>query len=252
MFDLAFWTSLFSIFIINVVLSGDNAVVIALASRKLPADKQKKAVFWGSFGAIGLRIILTFAAVSLLKIPFLQFIGGLLLIWIAYKLLNDNHDDEDQVQAAEGLGKAIQTVIIADLVMSLDNVLAIAGIAGGNYWLVVIGLALSIPLIVWGSNILMKLMDKFPIIIWGGAGLLAWTAGEMINKDDVIKHYLHPYIGSFHWIVPLVLTVGVIGISYLRQKKDGGSSDDEGKETTGEQADDPAEKQSDRNERAQG
>ncbi|HET7627772.1 MAG TPA: TerC family protein [Bacillales bacterium] len=225
MFDIAFWTSLFSIFIINIVLSGDNAVVIALASRKLPEEQQKKAVFWGSFGAIALRVVLTLVAVWLLKIPFLQFIGGLLLIWIAYKLLNENHDEGDTVEAAEGLGKAIQTVIIADLVMSLDNVLAIAGIAGNNYWLVVIGLALSIPLIVWGSNLLLKLMDKFPIIIWAGAGLLAWTAGEMINKDDFVKQYLHPYIHSFHWIVPVVITVAVLGISLYKELKNRNTND---------------------------
>lgn len=219
LFDLQFFTALFSIFIINIVLSGDNAVVIALASRRLPQNQQKKAILWGSSGAIILRIILTLIAAVLLEIPFLQFIGGLLLIWIAYNLLNSDTDESDHVKAAGNLRKAIQTVIVADLVMSLDNALAIASIAGEHFLLIIFGLGLSVPLIIWGSSLLMMLMEKFPIIIWAGAGLLAWTAGDMINKDDFIEKYLHPYIGSFEWIVPLVITVGVLVISFFVQRR---------------------------------
>ncbi|HET7578342.1 MAG TPA: TerC family protein [Bacillales bacterium] len=222
MFDVQFFTALFSIFIINIVLSGDNAVVIALASRRLPNEQQKKAIWWGTVGAIGLRVILTFIAAWLLQIPFLQFVGGLLLIWIAYKLLNDDHDEGDNVNAATTLGKAIQTVIVADLVMSLDNVLAIAGIAGENFWLIVIGLAASVPLIIWGSTLLMKLMQKFPIIIWAGAGLLGWTAGEMINGDKIVGDYIESFLGSWHWLVPLVITIGILGISFLMQRRNKG------------------------------
>lgn len=213
---LDFWYGLFSIFVINIVLSGDNAVVIALASRNLPEKQQGKAIFWGSFGAIVLRIVLTLAAVSLLKtVPLLHAIGGLLLVIIAWKLLND--DEDPNVQSAGSLGKAIQTVIVADLVMSLDNVLAIAAIAKDSYLLVIIGLAISIPLIIWGSSILMKLMNKFPIIIWIGAGLLCWTAGDMIVHDHILNEYAFHVLGQFHWILPVVCIILVLGFSYFFQ-----------------------------------
>lgn len=219
MFDLHFFTALFSIFIINIILSGDNAVVIALASRRLPDAQQKKAIFWGTVGAVGLRVVLTLAAAWILKIPFLHFIGGLLLIWIAYKLLNDDQDDGGDVKASHSLAKAIQTVIIADLVMSLDNVLAIAGISGENLLLIVIGLGISVPLIIWGSTLLMKLMEKLPIIIWAGSGLLSWTAGEMIEKDKMIHQYLKPIYGSFGWAVPLAIAIIVLSISFLMKNR---------------------------------
>lgn len=218
--DLDFFYALFSIFIVNIVLSGDNAVVIALASHNLRQSQQKQAVFWGSFGAILLRIVLTVAAVSLLQaVPLLHMVGGLLLIWIAYKLLNDHSNAEENVHAARGLGKAIQTIMLADLVMSLDNVLAIAAIAKDSYLLIVIGLGISIPLIVWGSSILMKLMGKFPIIIWAGAGLLAWTAGDMINKDSLADQYVLHYLDAAEWILPLVITLGVLVISFINQHR---------------------------------
>lgn len=219
MFDLHFLTALLTIFVINIVLSGDNAVVIALASRKLPSSQQKMAIWWGTVGAVGLRIVLTFIAAWLLKIPFLQFLGGLLLIWIAFKLLNDDHNEGENVVAASTFGKAIQTVIVADLVMSLDNVLAIAGAAGGNIWLIVLGLALSVPLIIWGSTLLMQIMQRFPIIIWAGAGVLGWTAGEMINDDDFLKQYVHPVLGSFEWIIPAVITAGILALSFFMEKR---------------------------------
>ncbi|HEU5140766.1 MAG TPA: TerC family protein [Bacillales bacterium] len=228
MFDVAFWTGLLTIFLINIVMSGDNAVVIALASRNLPEKQRKKAIFWGSVGAIGLRVVLTFLVAWLLQIPFLKLIGGLLLIYIAYNLLNDDHEPGENIEGANGLAKAIQTVIFADLIMSLDNVLAIAGTAGDNALLIILGLAISIPLIIWGSNLLLKLMEKFPIIIWAGAGLLAWTAGEMINGDDFVHEYVEHYLGAFHWLVPLIITVGVLGISYLRQKGKKNKINDEG------------------------
>lgn len=221
MFDLQFFTSLFSIFIVNIILSGDNAVVIALASRKLPSHQQKKAILWGTAGAVVLLITFTFIAAWLLKIPFLHFAGGLILMWIAYKLLNDDHDGGENIKASTSLGKAIQTVIVADLVMSFDNVLAIAGISGENVLLIILGLGFSVPVVIWGSTLLMKLMEKFPIIIWVGAGLLCWTAGEMINKGDFTKQYLHPYVASFDWIVPLIITIGVLTVSFIvkRRKK---------------------------------
>lgn len=231
MFDLQFFTSLFSIFFLNIILSGDNAVVIALASRKLPSHQQKKAILWGTVGAVVLLIIFTFIAAWLLKIPFLHFLGGLLLIWIAYKLLNDDHDDGENINASTSLSKAIQTVIVADLVMSFDNVLAIAGIAGEDYLLIILGLSFSVPIVIWGSTLLMKLMEKFPIIIWAGAGLLSWTAGDMINKGQLTRQYLSSYVGSFEWIVPLIITIGVLTISFIVKKKKGSETDEDEEET---------------------
>lgn len=218
MYDLEFFYAFLSIFLVDIVLSGDNAVVIALASRNLPEKQKTKAIFWGSFGAIVLRVILTFLAVSLLQtIPLLHLVGGLLLTWIAFKLLNDDEGDEN-IQAANGLGKAIQTIIIADLVMSLDNVLAIAAIAQDSFLLIIIGLGISMPLMIWGSAILMRLMGKFPIIVWAGAGLLAWTAGDMMNKDALADQYVLHYIDAAEWVLPLAITVAVLAISLIRRK----------------------------------
>jgi YjbE family integral membrane protein len=203
-----FWVGLFEIILINIVLSGDNAVVIALACRNLDAKYQKKAVFLGSFGAIALRVGLTFVAVYLLQIPFLNLIGGILLLWIAIKLLKG--EDEENIEASSNLMGAIKTIIIADLVMSLDNVVAVAGAANGNMTLILVGLAISIPLIIWGSQILMVIMDKFPIIIILGAGLLGYTAGEMILSDRAIHHFFEDLNQSFHIIIPLLLAVFVV------------------------------------------
>jgi YjbE family integral membrane protein len=197
--------------LINIVLSGDNAVVIALACRNLPSEQQKKAIFWGSMGAIGLRIILTFAAVWVLQIPFVQIIGGLLLIYIAIQLLkNDGHDE--QLKSSSKLREAIKTIIIADLVMSLDNVLAVAGAANGNFLLIGLGLAISIPLIVWGSQLLMRLMNRYPLIILAGAGLLGYTAGEMIIGDKMIVSFIESTFPMGHYVCPIGLAFIVMGI----------------------------------------
>ena len=156
--DGEFIIGLLKIILINIVLSGDNAVVIALACRKLPREQQKLAVFWGSVGAIVLRVVLTFVAVELLQIPFLKIVGGLLLVWIAVNLLRG--DEETDLKASSTLFGAIRTIILADFIMSLDNVVAVAGIAGNNLLLIIVGLTISIPLIIWGSQLLMKLMDQ--------------------------------------------------------------------------------------------
>lgn len=203
-----FLLGLLEIILINIVLSGDNAVVIALACRNLDAKYQKKAVFLGSFGAIALRVVLTFVAVYLLQIPYLNFIGGILLLWIAIKLLKG--EDEEDIRASSNLIGAIKTIIIADLVMSLDNVVAVAGAAEGNMLLIIIGLAISIPLIIWGSQILMTIMDKFPIIVILGAGLLGYTAGEMILKDKAIAHFFEGIDPSLHIIIPVILAIFVV------------------------------------------
>ncbi|MFF2483189.1 TerC family protein [Paenibacillus sp. NPDC058071] len=206
-------TGLLKLILINVLLSGDNAVVIALASRNLPAHQQKKATIWGGAGAVVLRIGLTFVAVWILKIPFVQVVGGLLLLYIAVKLLLDDKGSEG-VKSSVTLGGAIKTIIIADLVMSLDNVLAVAGAAQGNVGLIIIGLAISIPLIVWGSQLLMKVMEKLPIIVWAGAALLGYTAGEMMESDKGIGYLFElPFQGG-HYVVPILLAglVVVLGL----------------------------------------
>lgn len=198
------------VMMVNVVLSGDNAVVIALAARNLPARQQKLAVLWGCGGAIVLRVLLTIVAVAILKIPFLQFSGALLLIWIAAKLLFEDGENEAQHRAHDSMFSAVKTILVADIIMSLDNTLAIAGVAKGDWILLITGLALSIPLIVFGSTLIMKMIDRFPVIVYAGAGVIAYTAGEMIDSDHAMEPYL-PLI--FHGTVylPVALTVGVIG-----------------------------------------
>ncbi|HEX6018929.1 MAG TPA: TerC family protein [Burkholderiaceae bacterium] len=183
----AFWAALGSIIWVNIILSGDNAVVIALAARSLPQQQQKQAIFWGSAAAIVMRVVLTIIAVEMLKWPWLKIVGALLLLYIGVSLMLED-DDEDGGASHEsgGLLIAIRTILIADLVMSLDNVLAVAAAAKGNVPLLVIGLALSIPLIIFGSTLLLKVMERFPIIILAGAALLGFLAGEMFLTDPAL------------------------------------------------------------------
>jgi YjbE family integral membrane protein len=185
-FDAAFWTALGQIIGVNIILSGDNAVVIALAARSLPAKQQKQAVLWGAGAAVVLRIVLTIFAVALLTLPWLKIIGSLLLFWIGIKLLIPE-DDDDDIQASDQLLAAIKTILIADLVMSLDNVIAVAAAAGGSYILLILGLAISIPLVIFGATMLIKLMERFPVIITIGAGLIGWVAGEMLVADQALQ-----------------------------------------------------------------
>src|SRR5512138_3907414 len=183
----AFWAALGSIIWVNIILSGDNAVVIALAARSLPAHQQKQAIFWGSAAAIVLRVVLTIVALEMLKWPYLKIIGGFLLLYIGVSLMLDDDDEEGDVgKQVSGLFAAVRTILIADLVMSLDNVIAVAAAAKGNVPLLVIGLALSIPLIIFGSTLLLKVMERFPIIIVAGAALLGYLAGEMFLTDPAL------------------------------------------------------------------
>lgn len=199
-----FWIALSQIILINIVLSGDNAVVIALACRSLPPHQQKKAIVFGSVGAIVLRVVLTFFAVYLLTLPYLKLVGAALLLWIGIGLLK-GEDEEENMEGHSNLAAAIKTIVIADLVMSLDNVIGVAAAAKGNVPLLVFGLVISIPLIIFGSTIILKLMSRFPIIITLGAALLGWVAGEMALTDPASKafveqhHYLHnvlPALGA--------------------------------------------------------
>ena len=189
----AFWAALGSIILANILLSGDNAVVIAMAARTLPAHQQKKAIFYGSAAAIVMRIVLTLIAVEMLKWPFLKIVGGLLLVYIGVTLLlEDDGGGDIGAKANGGLMSAIRTILVADLVMSLDNVLAVAAAAKGNTLLLVLGLGISIPLIIFGSTLLLKVMERFPVIITLGAALLGFLAGEMVFTDPAVTERFGP------------------------------------------------------------
>ena len=212
-----FWVALSQIILINIVLSGDNAVVIALACRSLPPKQQRNAIIFGSIGAIVLRVILTFFAVYLLTLPYLKLIGAALLLWIGVGLLKGD-DEEEHMDDNSNLAAAIKTIIIADLVMSLDNVIGVAAAAKGNVPLLVFGLVISIPLIIFGSKLILGLMNRFPIIITLGAGLLGWVAGDMFLTDPAVhdfverNHYLHN-------ILPALGAVFVVGLGkYLGRR----------------------------------
>ena len=205
----AFWVALGQIIVVNIMLSGDNAVVIALASRSLPPRQQKMAILFGSIGAIVLRVILTFFAVMLLKLPFLKLAGGLALLWIGAGLLATD-DGEGDVKSHGNLGAAIRTIIVADFIMSLDNVLGVAAAAKGNTVLLVAGLAISIPLIIFGSQIILKLMGRYPVIITLGAALLGWVAGEMLVDDTSVSGWVEGHARYLHVLVPILCTVLVV------------------------------------------
>lgn len=187
------------ILMINLVLSGDNAMVIAMASKDLPEKHRKIAVWWGAAGAVILRCVLTFVAVLLLKIPYIQAGGGILLLWIAFKLLLEEEEDL-RVAEVSSVWKSIRTILVADFIMSLDNVLAIAGLAKGDLALIVIGIALSIPIVVWGSGLIVGWLHRFPLLVFIGAYILAFTAGDMMLQDaklgTMLSFYSHPRIPS--------------------------------------------------------
>jgi len=219
-FSVEFFLMVGSVILIDVILGGDNAVVIALASRNLSAKQQKQAVLWGTLGAISIRVGLTVVAVSLLKIPLLKLVGGLLLIWIAIKLLTDEEKDSHcKVSDANSLITAVKTIIFADLVMSLDNVLALAAVTKGNIVLLLFGLGLSIPLIMWGSKLILLLMERYPVIITIGAALLGYTAGEMIVADAHIASLLQGQWAFLHKGIPVITTVGVVVVGRRLQAR---------------------------------
>nr|WP_255807581.1 TerC family protein [Cohnella mopanensis] len=208
MLSVDFWSILLTIVFIDLLLAGDNAIVIGLAARNLPKNVQKKAVLWGTAGAVIIRIVATMLVVSLLKIPFLLAIGGILLLWIAYKLLvqEDSHGD---IKPSSTLWAAIRTIVIADAAMGLDNVIAVAGAAHGDYFLVILGLIISIPIVVWGSTLFIKIIEKFKWIIYLGSGVLAYTAAKMITHEGEFKAY---FVANpvFTWIFIATLVVLVI------------------------------------------
>ena len=192
-----FWIGLVKIIWINIILSGDNAVVIALAARSLPPAQQRKAIAWGSSFAVVLRIALTVVAAKLLELPFIEIVGGLLLLWIGIGLLKgDDSGDDGQNAAQVGMVAAIRTILLADLVMSLDNVIAVAAAAHGNMLLLIPGLAISIPLVIFGSTLMIRLMERFPIIVTLGAALIGWVGGETLTNDEVLSSVTsaHPWL----------------------------------------------------------
>lgn len=214
--SIAILSKILSIIVLNLVLSGDNAVVIALATRKLPASSQNKAIVIGTAGAVILRILLMLIAVELLTVPYVKIIGAILLFYIAYDLLKSN-GEEAEVKSETTLLSAIRTIIIADLVMSLDNVLAIAGVADGHFMLAVLGLIISIPIVIFGSQVILKLMDRFPWLIWIGALLIAYTAGSMLVEDHFIHHLLRG-LSNGH-VVSLASCVLLAGMYFLFNRK---------------------------------
>ncbi|MEK0433870.1 MAG: hypothetical protein RL700_2077 [Pseudomonadota bacterium] len=207
--DPEFWVGLLKIIWINVVLSGDNAVVIAMAARSLRPDEQRRAIAWGSGFAVVLRIALTVVAVQLMALPMLQIVGGLLLLWIGTQLLAVEEETEEEAKTHHSLYAAIRTILIADLVMSLDNVIGVAAAAKGNLLLLSIGLGLSIPLVVFGSSLMIQLMTRFPIVISVGAALIGWVAGETLISDALVVNWIAP-ITWLHWAVPITCALLVV------------------------------------------
>jgi YjbE family integral membrane protein len=218
-----FWLAGLEIIVINILLSGDNAVVIALACRNLPPHQRRWGVFWGAIGAIVLRIVLTFFAVSLLQLSYLKIIGGLLLLWIGIKLIAEEDDGEGghDVKASDRMFSAIRTVVIADLVMSIDNVLGVAAAAKGSLLLLIFGLVVSVPLVIGGAQIIMRLIERFPILIVAGGGLLGFVAGELIVADSAIAEWVHTHAAWLAWSAPVAGVIFVVGAAKLLQGRRG-------------------------------
>jgi len=213
-----FWIGLVKIVWINIILSGDNAVVIALAARSLPAEQQKKAVLFGSGAAVVLRILLTVVAAKLLAMSYLQIIGGILLFWIGVQLLTNEDGDEGHSGTHGNLMSAIRTILIADLVMSLDNVIAVAAAAKGSMLLLILGLAISIPLVIFGSTLMIRLMERFPVIVVFGAGLIGWVGGETIAGDTALAGFMASN-GWMHMVAAPLGAALVVGLGKLLQKR---------------------------------
>jgi YjbE family integral membrane protein len=214
---------------VNLILSGDNAVVIAMAARRLEGRQRRQAIIWGAAGAVILRLIFAAIISFLLEIPFLQVVGGLLLLWIAWKLVHDETDEEgeEKIEAGQSAWEAIRIIIVADAVMSLDNVIALVGAAriGGevNFWLLVIGLATTIPLVIFGAALLTTLLDRFPILIYVGAALLVYISVEMFFADKAVHHYLEPVV-HLEWIIALGAAVIFAAIAWLWKRRAQGAA----------------------------
>jgi len=216
LFSPEFFSALLAIIVIDLVLAGDNAIVIALAARNLPPSLRTKAIAWGTIGAIAVRTAMTLVVVWLLKVPGLLFVGGALLVWIAYKLLTDDGGDSHNVEAAQSFAGAMKTIVVADALMGLDNVLAVAGAAHGSFLLVVLGLLISIPIVIWGSQLILKFVERYPVIVYVGSGVLAWTAVKMMGSEPLVRDFItqYPVIKPIAYIA---IIGGVLGFGFLRQ-----------------------------------
>ncbi len=218
-----FWVRWLGIVLIDLSLAGDNAIVIAMAVRTLPPRQQFVGRIWGTFGAVALRLAFIAIVSQLLRIPFLEAVGGLILIWIAIKLVRQEGGEENQkVRHGTTLWEAVWVIIVADLIMSLDNVLAVAAAARGDLILVAFGIGLSIPIVIWGSGLLARLMNRFQWIVWIGGGILGWVAGEMIVKDKIAHLWIEPWASILHWFVPglLALALTLLGWWLDRQSQE--------------------------------
>jgi YjbE family integral membrane protein len=211
-----FLSALAAIVLIDLVLAGDNAIVIALAARNLPPTLRTKAVVWGSVGAIAVRTVLTMAVVWLLKVPGLMLAGGLMLLWIAYRLLTEQGEDGQDVSPASSFFGAMKTIVVADAVMGLDNVLAVAGAASGSFLLVVCGLVISVPIVIWGSTMILKGIERFPSIIYVGGAVLAWTAAKMALGEPFVQEWVG---NRLTWPVYAVFILGTLGLAQLSNRR---------------------------------
>lgn len=209
--------AIINVIFIDIVLSGDNAVVIALATRRLPLHLQRKATLWGSGGAAAMRILLSFATIWLLKIPYLQLAGGLLLVWIALKLLSPE-EGTGNVQEAGNLWGAIKTILISDFIMSLDNVVAVTAAANENILVVAFGVALSVPLMIFGSRMISLFMERYSVVQYAGAGIIAWAAGEMIEGERMLQPFVEPW-GEFAYVIPFTVTLFVLLVGWILARR---------------------------------
>ena len=219
LFSPEFFSALLAIIVIDLVLAGDNAIFIDMAARNLPAHLQKKAIIWGAVGAIAVRSAMTLLVVYLLKIPGLMLIGGLLLVWIAYRLLNPEQENDEHGQASTTFWGAMKTIVIADAIMGLDNVLAVAGASHGSYVLVVLGLLISIPVVIWGSTQILKLVERYPSVTYLGAGVLAWTAAKMIVSEPISQEWLASQSLALEYVIQVVVVLGVLTSGFIRSRR---------------------------------
>lgn len=220
LFSAEFFSALLAIVIIDLVLAGDNAIVIALAARNLPAQLRRRAIVWGTVGAIAVRTAMTLIVVWLLKVPGLLAVGGALLIWIAYKLIIDNEgDDAHKLKPSNSFWAAMSTIVVADALMGLDNVLAVAGAAQGSFLLVVIGLLVSIPIVVWGSQLILKFVVRYPAIVYVGSAVLAWTAVKMVTSEPLLKPWADENPALIYLSYALVIG-GVLVTGFLRNHRE--------------------------------
>jgi len=216
--SMQFLSSLLAIVVIDLALAGDNAIVIALAARNLPPQERRLAIIWGTVGAVGVRIVMTMAVVWLLGIPGLMAAGGVILAWIAYRLMRPQHDAGPDIKAAAGFWPAMQTIVIADAAMGLDNVLAVAGAAHGSFVLVVLGLVISVPIVVWGSTLVLKWIERYPWIVQVGVAVLAFTAAQMILGEPVFKDYFAAHRPQA-FAVYAAMFIAIFGLGFAQRRR---------------------------------